>query len=99
MPTHQDSLDAGGFVSPGSKRRDDPIDIVAWDPAWPRAYEEMHARLAVALAGQAVRIEHVGSTSIDGVPAKPIIDIQVSVADVDDDDAYRARIEGLGFEL
>jgi len=59
----------------------------------------MRARLAAELGIRAVRIEHVGSTSIPGMIAKPVVDIQVSVNDVEDTDAYRAQIEAQGFEL
>ena len=100
MPQFKDSIAAGGFVVPTSKSRSsDPIEIVAWDPAWPLRFEEMRARLARALGETAVRIEHVGSTAIPDMVAKPIVDIQISVRDVDDDDAFRGPIEAQGFEL
>jgi GrpB-like predicted nucleotidyltransferase (UPF0157 family) len=79
--------------------RADPIEVVPWDPAWPRMYEQMRDRLAAALGPLALRIEHVGSTSIAGIPAKPVIDIQISVPDVDDTDAYRDQIESCGVGL
>ncbi len=79
--------------------RNDPIEIVPWDPAWAENFEDMRERLGAALGEQAVRIEHVGSTAIPGIPAKPIVDIQVSVPDVDDTDAYREQIESQGFAL
>jgi GrpB-like predicted nucleotidyltransferase (UPF0157 family) len=94
----RDSIAAGGRVI-GPDRPGDPIAIAAYDRAWPGRYEEMRARLEEALGPVAVRIEHVGSTAIPGLAAKPVIDIQVSVADVDDEDAFKAPIEGLGFLL
>lgn len=97
MPTFKESIAAGGRMV--GQPRNDPIEIVPWDPAWRRLFEDMRARLAAALGDQAVRIDHVGSTSMPGMPAKPIIDIQISVPDVDDTDAYREQIEARGFGL
>jgi raffinose/stachyose/melibiose transport system permease protein len=51
------------------------------------------ARLAAALGESAVRIEHVGSTALPGIPAKPVIDVQVSVRDMADEAAY---VDGAG---
>jgi GrpB-like predicted nucleotidyltransferase (UPF0157 family) len=79
--------------------RADPIDVVDYDPAWPALFEEMRVRLAAALGPLAKRIDHVGSTAVPGLAAKPIVDIQVSVPDIDDEDAYRGPIESCGFAL
>jgi GrpB-like predicted nucleotidyltransferase (UPF0157 family) len=100
MPKFKDSIAAGGFVVATSKpRTSEPIELVAWDPRWLDAFQRMRARLANALGDTALRIEHVGSTAIPGIPAKPVVDIQVSVPDIDDDDAFREPIEAQGFEL
>lgn len=64
------------------------IVLVANDEQWPDQFREHQARIARALGPIAVRIEHVGSTAISGLSAKPIIDIQVSVAHVEDEDSY-----------
>jgi GrpB-like predicted nucleotidyltransferase (UPF0157 family) len=56
------------------------LDIVDYDPRWPAMYEAERDRLASALGPRARRIEHNGSTSVPGLAAKPIIDIQISVA-------------------
>jgi GrpB-like predicted nucleotidyltransferase (UPF0157 family) len=87
----------GGIIR--GPERGDAIEVVPWDPAWPQRYEQMRARLAAALGQLALRIEHVGSTSIEGIPAKPVVDIQVSVPDVDDTDTYREQVESCGFSL
>jgi GrpB-like predicted nucleotidyltransferase (UPF0157 family) len=60
--------------------RDSAIEIVAYDPGWPAAFEAEAVRLRAALGTLALRIDHHGSTSVPGLGAKPIIDIQVSVA-------------------
>lgn len=100
MPKFEDSIAAGGFVVPTSRSRaSEPIELEAWDPRWLDAFQRMRKRLADALGETALRIEHVGSTSIPGLPAKPVVDIQVSVPDVDDDEAFRAPIEAQGFKL
>lgn len=97
MPTFRESVAAGGRqVGP---ERNDPIALTPYDAAWPVRYEVMRARLAGALCEVAKRIDHVGSTAVPGISAKPIIDIQVSVGDVEDDDAYRDAIESQGFGL
>lgn len=75
-----------------------PIEVVDYDPEWPALFEAEAARLRQALGDVAVRIEHVGSTAVPGLAAKPTVDIQVSVPDVADRDAYAGRLEDLGYE-
>lgn len=87
----------GGLIL--GAERDDPIELAEYDPIWPARYAEMRDRLANALGASALRIEHVGSTAVPGLAAKPIVDIQVSVADVEDEAAYRSAIESCGFGL
>ena len=55
------------------------IRIVDYDPGWPGRFTEIGGALRRALGGVALRIDHIGSTSVPGLAAKPIIDIQVSV--------------------
>jgi GrpB-like predicted nucleotidyltransferase (UPF0157 family) len=75
------------------------IKIVAYDPDWPRKFET-HARvIAGALGGSALRVEHVGSTSVAGLAAKPIIDILVVVQDSADESSYLPRLEAAGYVL
>jgi GrpB-like predicted nucleotidyltransferase (UPF0157 family) len=56
-----------------------PIDIVAYDPAWPRLYEAEKCRLCVVLGERIVQIEHIGSTAIPGLAAKSVIDIAIGI--------------------
>lgn len=86
-------------VVPESGRTPEPIAVVEYDAAWPAAFDEWRERLADALGSAAVRIEHVGSTSVAGLPAKPVIDIQVSVAAVEDEARYVPQVEALGVQL
>jgi GrpB-like predicted nucleotidyltransferase (UPF0157 family) len=77
----------------------DPVEIAAYSRAWPSAFEMWRARLAAALGDAALRIEHVGSTAVPELAAKPIIDVQISVADVEEEEAYVPAIEALGVAL
>lgn len=98
MPKFADTVAAGGRVV-GQDRPGEAVEIVDYDPLWSVRFDHMRGRLAKALGAVAVRIDHVGSTAVPGLPAKPVVDIQVSVVDVEDDDAYTAPIESHGFEL
>ncbi len=73
------------------------IRIVPYDPDWPVQFEAERARLSDALGAVALRIEHNGSTAVPGLSAKPIIDIQISVADLKAADAYTAGLERAGY--
>jgi GrpB-like predicted nucleotidyltransferase (UPF0157 family) len=62
----------------------EPVVISDYDPLWPEQFEQIRATIAAVLGDVAVAIEHVGSTAVPGLAAKPIIDINVAVAsDVD----------------
>ena len=74
------------------------ISLAEASATWPDRYERLRARLEAAL-GAGVRIEHVGSTSIADITAKPIIDIQVSVPDLADESRYVPAIESVGVQL
>jgi GrpB-like predicted nucleotidyltransferase (UPF0157 family) len=75
----------------------DPIEIVEYDPTWPTEFERLRNRAQVALGDLAIAIEHVGSTAVPGLAAKPVIDLVVVVAN--DDDVARAieLLEGIGY--
>jgi GrpB-like predicted nucleotidyltransferase (UPF0157 family) len=75
------------------------VGLHASDPAWPVRYEEHRARIAAALSGQHVTIEHIGSTSVPGLAAKPIVDVAVAVPDVTDEAAYLVPLLDAGYEL
>jgi GrpB-like predicted nucleotidyltransferase (UPF0157 family) len=86
-------------VVPDSGRGVEPMELVPYDPAWPVRFEEWKARLAPVLGSSARRIDHVGSTSVPGLAAKPVIDIQVSMGDLQDEASYVPMIEALGVQL
>ena len=77
----------------------EPIRIVPYDADWPRAFAERAMPIRASLAEVAVRIDHIGSTAVPGLSAKPIIDIQISVADLDPLDDYRVPLVGLGYRF
>ena len=73
------------------------LSIVDYDPAWPAAFEGERERIAAALGRLALRIEHHGSTSVPGLAAKPIIDIQISVASLQPLQPYLDRLTPLRY--
>jgi GrpB-like predicted nucleotidyltransferase (UPF0157 family) len=75
------------------------VEIVEYDPSWPVVFEEHRSRILAALGAVAHRIEHIGSTAVPGLAAKPIVDIMVTVDDPDDEAAYLAPLEAAGYEL
>jgi GrpB-like predicted nucleotidyltransferase (UPF0157 family) len=66
---------------------------------WATKFAQIRAKLRSALGEAVVRIDHVGSTSIPGIAAKPVIDVQVSVQDIEDEPVYVPHIEALGWPL
>jgi GrpB-like predicted nucleotidyltransferase (UPF0157 family) len=75
------------------------VRIVDYDPAWPAKFK-MHARIiADALGDSDLVIEHIGSTSVPGLAAKPIIDILVVVQDSADESVYLSQLEAAGYVL
>jgi GrpB-like predicted nucleotidyltransferase (UPF0157 family) len=77
---------------------DAPV-VVAADPSWPDMAQRWIERLRGALGPVDARIEHVGSTAVVGLAAKPVIDLQVAVPSLDDEAAYRPALESLGLVL
>jgi GrpB-like predicted nucleotidyltransferase (UPF0157 family) len=74
-----------------------PLEIVPYNPDWPAAFAAEANRLRGALGSLALRIDHNGSTAIPGLGAKPIIDIQVSVASLQPPGHYHERLGVLGY--
>ena len=71
--------------------------IVDYASEWPEQFAAIAGALRAALADVALRIDHIGSTAVPGLAAKPILDIQVSIACLEPVGAYRSRIESCGF--
>jgi GrpB-like predicted nucleotidyltransferase (UPF0157 family) len=75
------------------------IEVADPDPAWPRHYDDLATRIRGALGWRVLHVEHVGSTSVPMLPAKPIIDIDLTVADPDCEQDYMPALEAIGFRL
>lgn len=75
------------------------IVIVDYDPLWPEKFQKHAAIISQALGQKALVIEHVGSTSVPGLAAKPIIDIDVVVEDSSNEAAYLPDLVGAGYVL
>jgi GrpB-like predicted nucleotidyltransferase (UPF0157 family) len=76
-----------------------PIEVVEYRESWRADADELAARLAAALGTRALRVEHVGSTAVAGLPAKPIIDLDLTVADPEREAAWLPALEAAGFVL
>lgn len=98
MPTSEgDPHPLDGVLIGGRERV--PIVVVDYDPQWPQRYSLVQARLLAALGRSARRVEHIGSTSVPGLAAKPIIDVLVTIQDVEDEAAFVPLLERAGFVL
>ena len=75
------------------------IDLADYDPSWPELFKREADRIVKALRDKATAIEHVGSTSVPGLAAKPVIDILLAVADSTYEDAYVPPLESVGYVL
>jgi GrpB-like predicted nucleotidyltransferase (UPF0157 family) len=75
------------------------ITLAGYDPAWPRLFAREADRIRGVLGETALRVEHIGSTSVPGLIAKPIIDIVLVVPDSADEPAYLPRLEAAGYQL
>ena len=79
---------------PGSQ-----VDVVKPNPIWPDQFARLAAVIAEALGDRALHIAHVGSTAVPGLPAKPVIDIDLTVANSREEATYVPALERLGFTL
>src|SRR3954447_3566053 len=76
-----------------------PVLLADYDPDWPQLFRHEADRIREALGPRALQVEHVGSTSVPGLAAKPIIDISLAVADSADEQAYVPALEAAGYVL
>lgn len=77
----------------------DIIELSPYDPAWPSLFESLAQQICISLGEKVVQLEHVGSTSVPGLSAKPIIDVLLAVEDSSDEAAYVPPLEAAGFML
>jgi len=92
MPGRDDEIFIGG---------PEKVDIVLveYDSAWPARFEAERTRIVAALGERAVAVDHVGSTSVPGLVAKPIVDICLTVTDSSDEASYLDDLVAAGYEL
>ena len=89
------ALRVSGTVTP----HEAPISLFPYDPQWPAQYAREEAKIRAALGAGALVLEHVGSTSIPGMSAKPIIDILLAVKDSADESTYVPQLTQQGYRL
>lgn len=75
------------------------VELHDYDARWPTLYGEHEQRIRAALAARAVEVEHIGSTSVPGLAAKPIIDVVVTVDDITAEEDYLDPLLAAGYEL
>ena len=83
----------------GAPRQYLEIVVADYDPEWPRWFERAAEGIRAALGERALELHHVGSTSVPGLAAKPLIDINLVVADTTDEQAYVPKLEAAGYVL
>ncbi len=76
----------------------DPIVIAEYNPQWPTLYEKEKEQILSVIGHRAIAIEHVGSTSVPGLGAKPIIDIMLAIRHLDDASACIVPLQDIGYE-
>ena len=91
-------LGASPWVAPGGAP-EIGIEVTDPDPAWPRQFDGLVGRIRDALGWRVLQLEHVGSTSVPGLAAKPVIDIDLTVADPGREQDYVPALEAIGFRL
>src|SRR5262245_12333774 len=94
---HDDEIRAVTVGEP--VRLDGPVILATYDPAWPTLFAREEARIRRALGDRALLVEHVGSTSVPGLLAKPIIDIVLCVEDSAAEATYVPALEAEGYAL
>jgi len=75
------------------------VVLVDYDPAWPLLFAREDERIKSALGAKALAVQHLGSTSVTGLPAKPIIDILLVVESSADEKSYLPALEAAGYVL
>ncbi|MFP7286842.1 GrpB family protein [Shouchella clausii] len=76
-----------------------PVTLLEYDPEWPNQFDREATRIRSVLGNKALQLEHVGSTSVPGLCAKPIIDILLVVIDSANETTYVPDLEKAGYTL
>lgn len=93
---HTEPVDEAELIGGPEQRA---IVIEPYSSAWPGIFEEHRSRISDALGAVVHRVDHIGSTAVRGLAAKPIIDIQISVLDVEQEPAYVEPLVAAGYRL
>lgn len=99
--THKQTTDAeiAAYTIGEVKPHDAPIALAEYDPEWPISFQREARRIRDALGSSVVQLEHVGSTSVPGLAAKPRLDILLVVEDSSDEQTYLPALEQRGYFL
>jgi GrpB-like predicted nucleotidyltransferase (UPF0157 family) len=97
--TRHDEFDPDAAEWVGVQVAPPPIAVVEADPSWSVQFDLLADRIRAALGDQVLDLEHIGSTSVPGLAAKPIIDIDLTLANSSDEAAYVPALETVGFVL
>ncbi|GAA0565797.1 hypothetical protein GCM10010172_56780 [Paractinoplanes ferrugineus] len=90
---------ASGLVGERPQRWTGSVAIVDYDPSWPARYASIAALIERTLGDRIISIEHVGSTSVPGLSAKSVIDIDVVLEDTADESLFVPALEAAGYRL
>lgn len=93
---HDPDPDVSPWVGPPQH---DTVELVPYNPDWPQRYVTLAADIRKALGAAVLGLQHVGSTAVPGLAAKDVIDIDLTVADPRDEDAYVPLLGGIGYRL
>ncbi|MBN9124726.1 MAG: hypothetical protein BGO99_00505 [Nitrosospira sp. 56-18] len=94
---HEPKPDDNSWV--GGKPPEEEIEVVVYDPGWSGIFVELSGAIETALGAVALRIDHIGSTAVPGLAAKPVIDMDLTVEDPADEETYVNALEKLGYQL
>ena len=75
------------------------VELVEYDPRWPMVFEQRRERILGALGPRTRFVEHIGSTAVPGLAAKPVIDIVAGIDSPDDEPSYLPALTALGYTL
>jgi GrpB-like predicted nucleotidyltransferase (UPF0157 family) len=92
-----EQVDAGLVGEP--PRTWESVVIVEYDPSWAQRFEAVRSALTEALGGLVINVEHVGSTAVPGLAAKPVVDIDLVIEDTAEESGYLPALERLGYRL
>lgn len=96
MPAAVEALRA---ASSGLGLSNGDVGLADHDPRWSCLYADVASEIYRAVNDKGARVEHIGSTSIPGLSAKPLLDIAVGIPEIVADDTITAKLEGIGFEF